>query len=95
MKLNDVWKRSDVFIATVPLAIDAYGFAYLNDIGVMNITINTKHRSMLNCQIECSKLKQLIVNARNDIKQKDTLASIQNELLKVLEAYSDDITFTF
>ena len=95
MKIHELWKQSNILIAIVPLAIDDYGFIYINDIGVMNITINEKHRSMHQHQITTLQLKQLISNARCDHKQQADIAKFQNQLLKPLEAYNDEFIFHF
>ena len=95
MKLHDLWKQSNTLIAIVPLAIDDYGFIYINDIGVINITINEKHRSMHQHQITTAQLKQLITNARCDQKQQNNITNYQNQLLNPLQAYDDEFIFHF
>lgn len=95
MRLQTIWKDPNVFIATVPLAIDDYGFIYINDIGVINITINIKHRFMLQHQIKYSQLKELVLKARCDIQQKEDLNRIQEQLLNQLNKYPEDTIFTF
>ena len=95
MKLHDLWKQSNTLIAIVPLAIDDYGFIYINDIGVINITINEKHRSMHQHQITTLQLKQLISNTRCDQKQQCNIAKYQAQLLKPLQAYNDEFIFNF
>ena len=95
MTLLEVFNQSNILISIVPLAIDDYGFININDIGVINITINEKHLSMHQHQKTCQQIKQLITNARCDQKQKDALANYQNQLLQCLNQYSDDNIFKF
>lgn len=95
MKLQEFWKDSDILVSIVPLAIDACGFAYLNDICLWNITINDKHRSMKDHRIEVKTLRSLIEHARCASNQCDALPTQQARLLKRLEKLADNDIFTF
>lgn len=95
MKLQDIWNRSDILISIVPLAIDDYGFIYLNDIGIWNVTINEKHRHMHNHQITIQQLQHLVLSSRCDISQQTNFKQAQNQLLKSISSYQDDFILTF
>ena len=79
MKIHELWKQSNILIAIVPLAIDDYGFIYINDIGVMNITINEKHRSMHQHQITTAQLKEIA-----EIKLRDLNAYTVEEAMRIV-----------
>lgn len=72
----------------VPIAIQELGYAYLNDTGIWNITINSTHKDCINNSITVNQLKDILKNHSRCFKtSKDRFEKELPKLIEILGQY--------
>lgn len=83
MKVQELFGDKGYLAAAVPLSITDLGFAYLNDIGLWNITINQKNVDCIDNKITIAQLQDIFEHHCTCYQnQRDVL---ENERQKMLE----------
>ena len=59
MRIQEIFGEKGYLAYAVPLSIPELGFAYLNDIGLWNITINQKNVECINNTISIAQLQDI------------------------------------
>lgn len=86
MKLNELLNIKACICSAVPLAIANTGFAYLNDYGMWNVTLNSTHADV---EAAYTTVKQVLDLFKNYSRCKNNIIQYEHDLpifIKLLES---------
>lgn len=96
MKIEDIFKEKGYLAQAVPLSIPELGFAYLNDIGLWNITINQKNVACIDNKITVGQLKDIFKHHCTCYQnQNDVIESKRNHMLEQLQNFDPNDIIDF
>ena len=88
MKIQEIFGDKGYLAAAVPLSITELGFAYLNDIGLWNITINQKNVECINNKITIAQLQDIFEHHCSCYQnQRDVLEEERQRMLEKIKAF--------
>lgn len=88
MKMQDIFGTTGYLAGAVPLSIQELGFAYLNDIGLWNITINNKNVECIHGTIRVSQLLDIFEHHCSCFhNQNDVLEQEKQKMIEKIKAY--------
>ena len=95
MVIKEILKQEQVLAFIVPLSIKEMGIAYLNDIGLWSITINSTHPDINKDSLTNKQLQMIFTNnAHAHEKTIDQFEARKAKIIAILSKYSDDELLT-
>lgn len=95
MVIKEILKEENVLAFIVPLSIKEIGIAYLNDIGLWSITINSTHKDINKDSLTNKQLQTIFKNhAHAHISQTTEFETRRQQVLAILSKYDDNESLT-
>lgn len=96
MNIQEIFGDKGYLAAAVPLSITELGFAYLNDIGLWNITINQKNVDCIDNKITIAQLLDIFEHHCTCYQnQCDVLENERQHMLEKIKAFDPEEIIDF